>query len=566
MQRSCWRGIWSALALLALAFTSGIAAADVTGHWRVLEPGGDDFVDVVQAGSVVTLTYDVTGYAFDGSVSAAHVAATSDDATCNASLSLDLTPDESLLDGILVLSGGVCTFPTKTRTLLSRCECFDGNLANGDGCDSDCRIEPCFACSGEPSICTPAADGSACDDRQDCTTGETCTGGVCGGSSPVAPCIDLTGLWRRSANTFLGNFTERADIRQRGGTLIFRWEPEGTYSDVGTIDTSTGVMNLATPSTFFFCAGPLTFEGTAAADGRTYSGSGDFAIDRPTGCLSGTSTELGSRCGGGSVDPGEECDDGNASNGDGCDVDCAIEPCFECAGSPSTCTVLPDATACTDGDACTLAGSCSAGACIVTSSLVCAPCSVCDGAGACVNAPRDDCRVSTRPTTSRLRLTNRDPDTKDRLTSVWNRGVATGPLDLGHPDTTSAVALCLYEESAAVPALIFNGTIPPGGSCTTPPCWKRTANGSYLYKDRTGTAAGITAVALKVGAEGKSKVRVVGKGIGLAASPLGFPNPTVPLPLRAQVQISDGACFEATYAAPGIRKNTGGILRANGTP
>ena len=59
---------------------------------------------------------------------------------------------------------------------------------------------------------------------------------------------------------------------------------------------------------------------------------------------------------------------------------------------------------------------------------------------------------------------------------------------------------------------------------------------------------------------------VRGKGVGLGLSPLGFPNPALPLPLRAQVQISDGACFEATYDASGVRKNADGVLSATGTP
>jgi cysteine-rich repeat protein len=32
-------------------------------------------------------------------------------------------------------------------------QCDDGNLIDGDGCDSHCRVEPGFQCSGEPSMC-----------------------------------------------------------------------------------------------------------------------------------------------------------------------------------------------------------------------------------------------------------------------------------------------------------------------------------------------------------------------------------------------------------------------------
>lgn len=35
-------------------------------------------------------------------------------------------------------------------------QCDDGNTDDGDGCDAACRVEPCHACSGEPSVCAPA--------------------------------------------------------------------------------------------------------------------------------------------------------------------------------------------------------------------------------------------------------------------------------------------------------------------------------------------------------------------------------------------------------------------------
>lgn len=32
--------------------------------------------------------------------------------------------------------------------------CDDGNTSGGDGCDESCRVESCFVCTGEPSVCT----------------------------------------------------------------------------------------------------------------------------------------------------------------------------------------------------------------------------------------------------------------------------------------------------------------------------------------------------------------------------------------------------------------------------
>ena len=61
-------------------------------------------------------------------------------------------------------------------------QCDDGNISSGDGCSAQCTIESCFTCVGHPSICSPAPAGTACDDANECTVGETCDGaGVCGG-------------------------------------------------------------------------------------------------------------------------------------------------------------------------------------------------------------------------------------------------------------------------------------------------------------------------------------------------------------------------------------------------
>ncbi len=63
--------------------------------------------------------------------------------------------------------------------------CDDGNTANGDGCSSGCRVENCFMCSGQPSVCSPGPNGSACDDGNGCTQTDTCLGGACIGANPV---------------------------------------------------------------------------------------------------------------------------------------------------------------------------------------------------------------------------------------------------------------------------------------------------------------------------------------------------------------------------------------------
>ena len=57
----------------------------------------------------------------------------------------------------------------------------------------------------------------------------------------------------------------------------------------------------------------------------------------------------------------------------------------------------------------------------------------------------------------------------------------------------------------------------------------------------------------------KSSGAVVAGDIGLPSAPLG-------VPLRAQLSVNGGACFEGTYGADGVRANLNGVFRARGTP
>jgi cysteine-rich repeat protein len=71
-------------------------------------------------------------------------------------------------------------------------QCDDDNLVNGDGCSATCQVEPCWSCSGQPSVCTPQTAGAqpagctgtmACNGAGTCAlaNGQTCsTGGQCG--------------------------------------------------------------------------------------------------------------------------------------------------------------------------------------------------------------------------------------------------------------------------------------------------------------------------------------------------------------------------------------------------
>jgi cysteine-rich repeat protein len=62
--------------------------------------------------------------------------------------------------------------------------CDDGNVAGGDGCDGSCVIEPGYACTGQPSVCTPTCAAETLP----CTTDGDCCSSFCSGGSCAAAC------------------------------------------------------------------------------------------------------------------------------------------------------------------------------------------------------------------------------------------------------------------------------------------------------------------------------------------------------------------------------------------
>jgi len=58
-------------------------------------------------------------------------------------------------------------------------QCDDGNRVSGDGCSASCTVEPCRTCSGQPSVCRPAADGTSCSDGVFCNGADQCSAGSC---------------------------------------------------------------------------------------------------------------------------------------------------------------------------------------------------------------------------------------------------------------------------------------------------------------------------------------------------------------------------------------------------
>ena len=122
--------------------------------------------------------------------------------------------------------------------------------------------------------------------------------------------------------------------------------------------------------------------------------------------------------------------------------------------------------------------------------------------------------------------------------------------------------MCVYDESGVTPTLLFKGTAPHGGLCGTKPCWKQTgsplAPKGFKYSDSLLTPDGTSVIDMKAGTLGRAKVLYKGKGVNLNLSSF----ITLPLPLRAQVQGTNGSCFQAAFHATGLQKNALGQFKA----
>jgi len=167
----------------------------------------------------------------------------------------------------------------------------------------------------------------------------------------------------------------------------------------------------------------------------------------------------------------------------------------------------------------------------------------------CAAAPRSDCRSVTAPDASRLTLTVPADAAKKKLDWRWVKGAATSRADFGDPFNRTDYAVCVYDATGGVPALVLNAPLPHGALCGATYCWHSSAT-SYTFRDPSGGHGGLTKISLKSGDTGKAKFIVLGKGSGLAA-------PALPLHqdghVIAQLVNSDGNCWSATFAAPAAR-------------
>jgi len=291
-----------------------------------------------------------------------------------------IMPSENLMDGrgVSVSTSGIAV----DRFVFSRCSCNDDDTVDGDGCDAECRVEPCWTCSGDPSVCTPSPDGAACDDYDPCTSGETCSAGTCSGT-PVPACIDMAGTWsRHRVLAGVGVQDLVTEVRQ------FDTDVVGS-GFVGTMNPSTGAFDVRGVNFALFCPAFDTLTGTVAADGASYTATGFVGIVDPSApdqCDTVAVTETGTRC---------------------------IGPC---PTTTSTSTVTTTTTSTT-----------------LPSGTVCQP------------VPMLDCRRPLQPRKAKLLIVDRALGLPDTITWKWTKGAATAVGAFGDPTTITDFAACLYD-------------------------------------------------------------------------------------------------------------------------
>ncbi len=326
---------------------------------------------------------------------------------------------------------GVCSDPPKADgspcddgdecTLIDTCQSGVCTAGSDVVCTASDNCHDVGVCDPETGVCSnpPRADGSACDDGDECTLTDTCQGGVCTGTSPVVctasdqchdagVCDSETGVCTDPPKTDGttcddGNECTLIDTCQSGvctaGSDVVCTASDNCH-DVGVCDPETGV-----------CSDPPKADGSPCDDGDectladicqggVCTGGSDVVCtasdnchdvgvcDPETGVCSDPPKADGTAC-----DDGDECTltdtcQGGACTGGGDVVCTALDQCHDvgvCDPETGVCTDPPkaDGTACDDGDQCTLTDTCQDGVCTGGGDVVCTALDQCHDVGVC---------------------------------------------------------------------------------------------------------------------------------------------------------------------------------------
>lgn len=174
--------------------------------------------------------------------------------------------------------------------------------------------------------------------------------------------------------------------------------------------------------------------------------------------------------------------------------------------------------------------------------------------------PAASCLLQSRPLGATVSILDRADDARDQLDWVWGHGAATSSTDFGDPlSATTRFELCVYDASANAQPLHVS-RVAGGATCGTRPCWKAVGATRYAYASK-GNGDGITQLQLRAGLDGRSQVRIKGKGPTLSPA-----HPALTPPVTLQLMGTDGVstrCWQSTFATQ-ITRNDGEQFKARG--
>jgi len=167
----------------------------------------------------------------------------------------------------------------------------------------------------------------------------------------------------------------------------------------------------------------------------------------------------------------------------------------------------------------------------------------------CDATPRGACKAPILPGRARLKLVV--TGARPKLSWKWRQGDAVTALELGDPQAQHEYDVCIYDESGPA-TLVLAAAVPEGGRCKAGPCW-RSAGSSVKYKAPDRYPQGIGTIVAAPGVAGRAALTVRGDG-----ALLGVPGLPLALPMRVQVQASNGTCWEAAYST--ADRNDGSVF------
>jgi fibro-slime domain-containing protein len=268
----------------------------------------------------------------------------------------------------------ICTSPGDPCTQLYACgdgrlhacsgpgceACDDGDTEDGDGCDSDCLVEPGYICRRPGDDCV--LDISCGDGIIQASAGEVCDDGNtdwddgCYGDCTVAPYFNCPTAGAPCVSTIVCGDGKRdpGEACDDDDTD----DGDGCNSDCA-IETNyrcTGAVGgLSTCTKVIDCGDGKVSGSEECDDGPTRKVSGD-------GCSSTCQLETGYicptpggacvvkvECGDGKRAASEQCDDGDTMGGDGCSGQCKIENDWNCTGAVGAQSACTYSVVCGDG-------------------------------------------------------------------------------------------------------------------------------------------------------------------------------------------------------------------------